>query len=774
MTDQEEPKQQRLTGRAIFVSFCMVLLWTVGCCFVAIDGNLLPRQLLLVLGFGAILTVFLLRYPRVFMATVALVWVGVSVQILMRSSPADQARLTQGIVYSAPVALGLLGLGYWIHRHRLSRADLVVVFACVVIAIPWCICIKACMESSIANLFESQARSEKQMYAWARDLPWWAPTVPPPAPPPKPEELKKLPADDPARQSALARYNDALARHKEIVKATDERTTKAVRGFQEGNGGQVPWSLWWRPMAYWASMCLAFEAMLMGLLLMLRKRWIEHERLPFVWAQPAASIIHGPAPGERSRGRWIAFGLGLLICLPGLLLVSPTGETLSTWTVPPWVGEVEGIRGGVNLTRLNLLPGTNLYLYWGPLILAAFLLFPVDVLMTVALTYILIGLLVPGLMRSLGMQVGPKYVSTFLRYGLRFGGGIGLLFWSFWFARKGIWDYVRSLWSNRANTAEGDDEIGRRKVLFVTVAGFAGFIALGCYATTFIQMILLTGLILIFAFSQVRQRAEGQPLNYDNNFGSHMMVSVQRDFLHDHFTHAEAEGEAARATGHSWATHWMQWGFAGQLKSFGPHNMLLEAFRLGHEFRVHARSIAKAIAVTMLLVAVLTPLLYVQLMYVYGFANSNQQALTTWANFGQWSERAASYGIHSTSKVFYQTADNFYDRFASWFNMAYGFVLVGVLFHLRREHPRFPLSPVGVVIASETWSLGHGAPWSATYVWFSFLMAWVVKALVFRWLGVRYFREKVRPVVVMLICGLVFGIVLYLFRYVALGAGSLK
>jgi len=592
------------------------------------------------------------------------------------------------------------------------------------------------MESSVANLFESQARSEPQMYAWAKEMPWWGPTVKTGAGPSSPASIA------------------------------------AVKGFQEGNGGQVPWSLWWRPMVFWASMCLAFEAMLMGLLLMLRKRWIEHERLPFVWSQPAASIIHGPAPGERSRGRWIAFGLGVLICLPGLVLVSPTGETLSTWTVPPWVGEVEGIRGGVNLTRLNLLPGTNLYLYWGPLILAVFLLFPVDVLMTVALTYVLIGLVVPGLMRSLGMQVGPNYVGTFFRYGLRFGGGIGLLFWSFWFARKTLWGYVRSLWSNRASTPEDDDEIGRRWVLGITIAGFVGFIALGCYATTFIQMILLTVLILIFAFSQIRQRAEGQPLSYDNNFGSHMMVSVQRDYLHDHYTHAVAENTTI--TGHSWSTHWMQWGFAGQLKSYGPHNMLLEAFRLAHEFRVHARSIAKVVAVTMLLVAILTPVLYLQLMYVYGFANSNQQPLTTWANFAQWSERAASYGIHSTSKIFYLTADNFYDRFSAWFNMAYGFILVGVLFHLRREHPRFPLSPVGVVIASEGWSLGHGAPWSATYVWFSFLMAWVVKALIFRWLGVRYFREKVRPVVVMLICGLVFGIVLYLFRYIALGAGSLK
>ena len=262
------------------------------------------------------------------------------------------------------------------------------------------------------------------------------------------------------------------------------------------------------------------------------------------------------------------------------------------------------------------------------------------------------------------------------------------------------------------------------------------------------------------------------PLTYDNNIGSHQMVSLQYSFLRDHYVWATKHG--LPVTGSSWATHWMQWGLNGQMKTFGQHNMLLEAFKLAHELKVNARPVGKAILITMLLVAAITPLLYIKLMYTYGFENSYQGALSTWASFTQWSERSASYGRHSTCRVFDEPANNFYDRYRNFFNIFYGMVLIGVLFYLRREYPRFPVSPVGVVLAAEYWSRGYGMPFSADWVWFSFLLAGVAKGLIFRWLGVRSFREKIRPAVIMVLCGMIFGMILHIFRQASLLQGCLK
>lgn len=731
-------REPALTWRSGLVALFMVLLWTFGCCYLAVYETLYSTQLLMVLGFAAILTVFLLHFTTLFLISQVLLWGGTYALMLMHTGPETRELVIHGILRSLLVAVPMIALGVWLKLRPLRRGELVIVYAAVLIAIPWCICIKSVMESSVANLFELQQRSEPQMYSWARELPWWAPTVPPDGPP----------GTDPPADSA---------------------TTEAVRGFLQGNGGNVPWGMWAKPMLYWAAMCLSYEAMLMGLLLLLRKRWIEHERLPFVWSQPALEVLGGHLDDRRGRRRhWLLFAVGVGICLPAILYVGPSGEPLSNWTMVPWAGE-EGIRGGVDLTELNLIPGVPLRLMWGPLVLAVLLLFPVDVLMTTALTFILVNLLLPGIMRSMEMQVGPTILSNFVKWGLRFGGCVGLVFWSIFFA---LWDWLRARGQGIASTSRKRDVLRSLPYLALLTVGLFGFIALGSYATTTVQMLILTGLVIVYAVAQVRQRAEGQLLTYDNNIASHQLTGIQRDFLGDHYSLASRDPNL-NVTGSSWATHWMQWGFAGQLKSFGPHNMLLEAFKVGHELKVHARDVGLAVALAMLIVVLLTPPLYLQMIYSYGFENSYQGSLTSWASFTQWSERAAAYGIHSTSKVFWKPGTTFMSQYANIFRTLAGVLIIGLLFVLRREYPRFPFSPVGVVLGAEVWT-SITVPFSPYQIWFSFLIAWILKALIFRWLGVRSYREKIQPGVIMLLCGMIFAMMMYLCRYAALGLGHLK
>ncbi|MFB3890896.1 MAG: DUF6785 family protein [Phycisphaerae bacterium] len=762
-----------LTWRAASIALVLVALWTLAGCFIAVGGGVITQYILLMLGFGAIMTIFLLQFPRMFLAAVVVVYGAMWSLMFYAATPEDYPRLTRGLVVSLPVLAVLAGMAVWLWRKPLRRGELVVIYACVVIAIPWCICIKAALESSVANLFEIQRRSEPQMYSWAKDMPWWGPTI------------------------------------ATSTSGPDPRALDAVRGFVRGNGGHVPWDLWWRPVIYWTAMCVAFEAMLMGMLLLFRKRWIEHERLPFVWAYPAMQIIGnakpdpgadllGQPPVDRvSRLMWILFLVGMSFSLPATLLVNPTtGETLSTWTPIPWVGQ-EGITGGYDLSKLNLLPGVPLRLFWCPLILTLFLLFPLDILMSAVLTHVVLSMLMPGILTKMGVQLGLTKMQEFVKWGLRFGGAVGLMVWTFWYHRKGLWGYFRGLWGRPPTDAESDDEMSRHSrqwVVLTFILGLLGFLGLGIFGMVSIapkvtewtwdgvyysitspiaQMLFLTGFTLLYAFVQVRQRIEGFPGNYDNNITSHQMTSVQRDLLKDHFQLAEMGVPGVRVTATSWITHWYQWGFTGQMKSWGPHNMLLEAMKVGHEFRVHARTIAKAVLVTMLLVAFITPVLYLTLMYTYGFDNSYQGELETWNSPTQWSARAASYGIRSTSRVFVNQTDSFYDTYHNIFNAVYGMLIIGGLMYLRREYPRFPLSPVGVIIGAEVSGDGQ-MPFSPEIVWFSYLIAWVAKSLIFRWLGVRSFREKVQPAVIMLLCGIIFGITLYVFRQISLGAGALK
>jgi len=760
MEPKQPAKARAMTMRSLGIGLLIGLLWTVAVCFITAAYAVRTQHVLLIAGFGAILTVFLLRFPLFFMILTVALLIVTSGYMYAGASPDDYSILTGGILRSLIAIVPMLLLALWVYLRPLRRRELVVVYACVIIAIPWAVCMRAAIESSVANLFEVQRDSEPNLYRWARALPWWAPSI-------QADLLDEPPADAPEAEKARVR-----AINEKREKDAALQTTRIINGFARGSPDGVPWRHWIKPVAYWTGMCLCWQGMLMGLLMMFRKRFIEHERLPFIYAQPAVEIIKGPETARRPSLHWILFAIGLGLCLPSVIFMSPTGESLSSWGCLPWAGNegMAGVRAGVDLTELNLLPGTPVKLFWGPMVLALFLLFPVDVLMTTALTYILLGILLPGLMRSFGINVGPKLLGEFVKNGLRFGGGVGLIVWSLWFNRKTLWGYARSLWGGGPADDASRDEIGRRRILIIFVVGLVGFITLGCYATNLVEMSILTGLVLVYSFSQVRLRIEGLPMSYDNNFGSHQMVSIQRDFLGTHFGVASQDPNAT-VTGDGWATHWYQWGFNGQMKSLGPHNMLLEAFKVAHELRVNARDVAKAVLITMLLVAVVTPVLFITVMHAYGFETNFTGKLTTWHDFMQWSERAASYGIHSTSQVFMFKGETGYAKYKSIFHLFYGIGIIGILFYLRREYPRFPFSPVGVVIAAEFFYGSRGMPVSADHVWFSYLVVWIAKLLIFRWLGVRYFRERIVPAAIMLLCGMIFGMTIYIFRHIGLLSG---
>jgi hypothetical protein len=201
--------------------------------------------------------------------------------------------------------------------------------------------------------------------------------------------------------------------------------------------------------------------------------------------------------------------------------------------------------------------------------------------------------------------------------------------------------------------------------------------------------------------------------------------------------------------------------------------MLMEIFKIAHEVRANIRQIGLAILLVVVVVALLTPPLYVQLVYLYGFENSYQDGWAPYSSFTQWSERACSYGIHSTSRVYVNPgAGNWFMVYQAPLWMAVGIAIVGVLTYLRREYVWFPLSPVGFVLAGEV--VGTRVMYyTPDYMWFTILMAWIIKKLVFRWLGVRYYNERMLPALLYLLLGIMFGMLLYLLKYASLGKGFL-
>jgi hypothetical protein len=81
----------------------------------------------------------------------------------------------------------------------------------------------------------------------------------------------------------------------------------------------VPWGAWVTPAITWGIFLLAFWGAILSLAVIVRKQWVENERLPFPIAQIYLSLIAPPDRGKmfnalfRSRGFWIAAGTVFVI-----------------------------------------------------------------------------------------------------------------------------------------------------------------------------------------------------------------------------------------------------------------------------------------------------------------------------------------------------------------------------------------------------------------------------------------------------------------------------
>jgi len=121
-----------------------------------------------------------------------------------------------------------------------------------------------------------------------------------------------------------------------------------IRRFYEGlpPGVSVNWAVWWRPLLAWGPFVLALSLTLLCVSAILRRPWVEHERLPFPLVQmPLQVAAEGPA---FLRGRLVFLGALLPVVVHGINGISylepsipsiPTRDLLQgglVFSQPPW------------------------------------------------------------------------------------------------------------------------------------------------------------------------------------------------------------------------------------------------------------------------------------------------------------------------------------------------------------------------------------------------------------------------------------------------------
>jgi len=119
----------------------------------------------------------------------------------------------------------------------------------------------------------------------------------------------------------------------------------------------------------------------------------------------------------------------------------------------------------------------------------------------------------------------------------------------------------------------------------------------------------------------------------------------------------------------------------------------------------------------------------------------------------------------------YSVVPSWMRKMPPYIPLSLGVGLVGIVMYLRREYVGFPFSPVGIVITSGLSYFGH---YSTDKIWLPIIIALVVKGTVYKWFGVKFFRQRLMPVVAYAMMGLMTGMVIYNLLLIVIGGGILQ
>ena len=120
-------------------------------------------------------------------------------------------------------------------------------------------------------------------------------------------------------------------------------------------GMQIPWSAWFSPLLNWFLFILVFYFMSICIMVILRKQWVENEKLTYPLAELPKVMVNEKVPFYKSRLMWMGFAIpAILYSLKGLHAIYPLVPDIQlrngfsmmrrSVTVPLWVSfEIIGL-----------------------------------------------------------------------------------------------------------------------------------------------------------------------------------------------------------------------------------------------------------------------------------------------------------------------------------------------------------------------------------------------------------------------------------------------
>jgi len=490
---------------------------------------------------------------------------------------------------------------------------------------------------------------------------------------------------------------------------------EAVNGLFVGRT-DVPWRLWYLPLAAWGSFLLCLWLSTLCLLVLIHRQWVHNERLSFPVAQIPLDMVQSQQPSGPVRlaaGRVFWIGLAAsatFVSLDSLQSYFPAVPAIPI-VMPLTSDEPRGIFEGVTRVMLYLSPSLTALLY----------LVPKDISFSCWFFWLLHqGITIAANLMGISAQSGSSRQSLLPSAYQGIGTVYALLLWVLWVGRRHLLAVLKSV------LGIGVDDCARlyRWALLGLIVSLAWMVYLcrlsGCRASF---ALLLLGLIVGYYLVWARLRAETGlgvvtfPTEITSVItdpaGSAWLrpAEIVTLFTMRWATWVTPDATVAVCTGHA-----------------------LEALKIADSARLRASRLLPALIGAFVLSLTVGATILVRGLYHYGFFGTFAGAANYWPSL-QMREDGATVNqlLTSPQEALHSTVPA----------LLFGAVAAITLASLRLRFWWWPFHPIGFLVANAPdmgWDL------------FPFLIAWACKALVIRFGGLRLYRNTV-PLAVGLIVG---------------------
>ncbi len=504
-----------------------------------------------------------------------------------------------------------------------------------------------------------------------------------------------------SRRPDIAWDEDGSLTHApEALLVSKDINSEVVRQFYEGapEGGVVPWGMWLRPLAHWGGFLLVLYLGMLFALSILRRQWVEVERLMYPLARVPLEFTEGSdgpglLPSLFLRGSFVvglsvAAGFRLARALPVLLAGAPR------WQLHVPLREV------FTDTPLQAADFDNFPVLW--IVIGLAYLVPADVSLSVWFFFLFsrVQLLVA---HWLALPEAGGTWSPLMRW-QQFGAYVAFVVGMLWMARRHLGGVLRAAFGRPGAPDDSDEPVRFRVAFWGLIACVAACLAWYMYH----GMRPLTAVVvlaLIFCSHLVYARVVAQG-------GLPIVPNLW-------VMHRAAEGllgpAAFSAPGALIAT--VHSGMLVTWSNVVLAPMAANALKISEVFKRRRRLFVPALLAALVVSLVAGSWLVVD--RAYGMGASNFSAFHT-PNYEYNEAHRIMQGRSAGAQAF------------SVRPIVLGIGLTGVVMFLRARFYWWPVHPIGLLTCSS---------WHIHRLWFPFFLGWLAKVGIMKLAGGRMLRK---------------------------------